>query len=239
MPEKSVNWLAYYKGIGGAGAGGGGGRGGAGGRGAGAGGRGAAPTPAATGEPASGRAPRERRKDPGSDLIIRNLASGEEVTVPEVTEYEWNRGGDWIAYAVSSNDAAKDGAYARRIADGTIKTLLTGRGHYKSLAFDEAGTQLAFLSDQADYAQKVAPYRLYHWKATDAAATEIASAATAGVPKGLVVSEFAAPRFSKDGARLYLGTGAPPQALADPNDRTPEPVRVDIWSYKDPLIQPM
>src|SRR5262249_52127579 len=126
---------------------------------------------------------REKRKDPGSDLIIRNLTTGDEVTIPEVTDYEWNATGDWIAYAVSSTEAAKDGAFVRHVADGAVKTLHAGRGHYKSLAFDEAGAQLAFLSDEADYAQKVSPYRLYYWKPTDAAATEIASASTAGVPK--------------------------------------------------------
>ncbi len=136
------------------------------------------------------------------------------MTIPEVNEYEWSKNGDWIAYAASSTDAAKDGAFARHIADGAVKTLHAGRGHYKSLAFDEAGAQLAFLSDEADYAQKVSPYRLYYWKASpstgsgpaDAAATEIASAATAGMPAGLVVSEFAAPRFSKDGAKWTCGT---------------------------------
>ena len=239
LPERSSTWLAYYKGVGGGGAGGRGG----GGRGAGrGGGRGPAPAATGTGQGEGGgrqNASRERRKDPGSDLIVRNLASGDEVTIPEVTEYEWNRNGDWIAYAVSSNDAAKDGAFARRVTDASVKTLHAGRGHYKSLAFDEAGTQLAFLSDQADYAQKVAPYRLYHWKVGNDSATEIVSASTSGVPKGMVVSEFAAPRFSKDGGRLYLGTGAPPAPLADPNERAREPIRVDIWSHKDPLMQPM
>jgi len=66
---------------------------------------------------------------------------------------------------VSSADAAKDGAYVRHIPDGAVKALHTGRGHYKSLAFDDAGGQLAFLSDEADYAQKVAPYRLYYGNA--------------------------------------------------------------------------
>jgi dipeptidyl aminopeptidase/acylaminoacyl peptidase len=237
VPAKSSTWLAYHKGLGGGGGrggrGAGAGRGGAAGA---AGARGAGGTPGAT-----PRATAEKRKDPGADLIIRNLATGEEVTVPEVNEYEWNRNGDWIAYAVSSNDAAKDGAFVRRTADGTVRTLLTGRGHYKSLVFDEAGTQLAFLSDQAEYAQKVSPYRLYYWKAqsADAPATEVVSTSTAGMLKGMVVSEFAAPRFSKDGARLYLGTGEPPVAPRDPNDKTPEPVKVDIWSYKDPLTQPM
>jgi dipeptidyl aminopeptidase/acylaminoacyl peptidase len=257
LPEKSSTWLAYHKGLGGTGGGRGGGRGA--GRGGGApAGRGA--TAAAEGGGRQG-ASREKRKDPGADLIVRNLATGEEVTIPEVNEYEWNKNGDWIAYAVSSNDAAKDGAFARHVADGTVKTLHTGRGHYKSLAFDEAGTQLAFLSDEAEYAQNVSPYRLYYWKTSstlrepqgrpepsrgatsagqaDAQATEIASASTAGMPKGMVVSEFAAPRFSKDGTRLFLGTGAPPAATPDPNDKTPEPIKVDLWSYKDPLIQPM
>jgi dipeptidyl aminopeptidase/acylaminoacyl peptidase len=236
LPERSSAWLAYYKGTGA----GGGGRGG--GRGAGRGGRGPAPaaTGATQGEGSRQNAPRERRKDPGSDLIIRNLTTGDEATIPEVTEYEWNRNGDWIAYAVSSNDAAKDGAFARRVADASVKALHAGKGHYKSLAFDEAGAQLAFLSDAADYAQKVAPYRLYYWKVgTDAAAIELVSASTQGVPKGMVVSEFGAPRFSKDGGRLYLGTGAPPPPLADPDDKTPDPIRVDIWSYRDPLMQPM
>lgn len=242
LPERSSMWLAYHKGIGGGGTGRGG-RGGAGGRGAPPwAGRGtppaAAPAPAA-GATGASAAPPEKRKDPGADLIIRNLATGDEVTVPDVAEYDWNRNGDWIAYAVSSPDAAKDGAFARHIPDGAVKTLHAGRGHYKHLAFDEAGTQLAFLSDEAEYAQKVSAYRLYHWKASDAAASEIASASTAGMPKGFAVSEFAAPRFSKDGGRLYLGTAPPPAAPRDPADKTPEPVKVDLWSYKDPLIQPM
>lgn len=241
LPVKSSPWLAYHKGIGG-----GGGRGG--GRGAG-GGRAGAPPAGATGRgpgatPQEANGPREKRKDPGADLIIRNLTTGDEVTIPDVNEYAWNASGEWIGYAVSSNDAAKDGAFARHIPDGAVKTLHSGRGHYKSLAFDESGAQLAFLSDEADYAQKVSPYRLYYWKAgsgqsADAPAVEIAAATTAGMPKGMVVSEFAAPRFSKDGARLYLGTGAPPQPTPDPNAKAPATTKVDLWNYRDPLIQPM
>ena len=244
LPELSSTWLAYHKGL--AAAGGRGGRGGRGGNNPG--GRGAPPAaaPAAPpsgatqgGTPAAQSAAREKRKDPGADLVIRNLVTGDEVTIPDVNEYEWTRNGDWIAYAISSADAAKDGAFARRTSDGAVKTLHAGRGHYKSLAFDEAGRQLAFLSDEVDYAQKVSPYRLYYWKTSDAAATELVSASTSGIAKGMVVSEFAAPVFSKDGARLYLGTGAPPPPTPDPDDKTPAATKVDLWSYKDPLIQPM
>src|SRR3954451_8683106 len=87
LPETSSAWLAYHKGIGGGGGGGrgGGGRGGrGGGRGAGRGGGAAA---AGRGASAGGagqtaeNGSREKRKDPGADLIIRNLVSGDEVTV--------------------------------------------------------------------------------------------------------------------------------------------------------------
>ena len=158
IPEKSSTWAAYYKGVGGASAGGAGGaRGARGGAAQGAtGARGGQGAPGARGAGANGA----KRKDPGSDLIVRNLVTGDEATIPDVSEYEWDPTGDWLAYAVSSADAAKDGVYARHIPDGAIRTLQTGRGHYKSLAFDAGGTALAFLRDETNYAQKVSTYRV-------------------------------------------------------------------------------
>jgi dipeptidyl aminopeptidase/acylaminoacyl peptidase len=249
MAEEAATWLAYYKGIGGAGGGarGGGARGAGGARGGGAapaaGARGAATPAAGQAAQRGGRgATREKRKDPGSDLILRKLATGEETTIPEVTEYDVETKGTWLAYATSSADAAKDGAFARLLADGTVKPLMTGRGRYKSLTFNEAGNQIAFLSDQAEYDKPVSPYRLYLWKGGDAPAAELVSAATPGVLKGLVVAD-AAPRFSRDGSTISLSVGPPPAPnpapTPDPNDKTPAPLTVDLWSYRDQVIQPM
>jgi len=49
-------------------------------------------------------------------------------------------------------------------------------------------------------------------------------------------SEHAKLQFSKDGARLHFGTA--PHPSPEPDD-APELSKVDIWSYKDPLLQPM
>lgn len=229
LPEESSAWLAYYKGTGGAAE-----EGGRGGR-----GRNAGAPPAAGQAGRDRNADGEKQKDPGSDLILRNLASGEEVTIPEVVEYDWNKSGTWLAYTTSSPDADRDGAFARHVGDGEVKTLHSGRGHYKSLTFDEAGTQLAFLSDQAQYEKPVAPYRLYYWKTSaDTPAVELVSASTPGMPDGMVVAD-AAPRFSREGARLYLGTAPPPPAPPDPDSPAPQPIAVDLWSTNDPLLQPM
>ncbi len=245
LAEDSSVWLALHKGRAPA-AGGRGGRGGAGGGRAGGGRAGGAATeppatppaatPATATAPGTPAAPAEKRKDAGSDLIIRNLATGAEFTINEVNEFAWNKGGSWLAYAVSSTDAAKDGAFARQMSDNAVKTLHTGKGHYKSFAFDEAGTQLAFLSDQAEYEKPVAPYRLYYWKANDSAAAEIVSATTRGVPQGRVVHD-SAPRFSEDGKQLFLNTAPPPAPPAEPNAK--RPINVDVWNYQDAQLQPM
>ena len=51
------------------------------------------------------------------------------------------------------------------------------------------------------------------------------------------MSDNFAPRFSEDNARLYLGTAPAPKPPREEN--APAPTRVDLWSYKDPQIQPM
>jgi dipeptidyl aminopeptidase/acylaminoacyl peptidase len=245
LPAESSTWVALHRGTGGGGGGGRAGRGGRGGRGGGA-------PPAAAGrqgtaeqEGRTAGTSREKRKDPGNDLIVRNLTSGEELTIPLVNDFAWSQNGAWLAYAVSSSKVEEDGAFARQMATGSVVALLKGKGNYKSPAFDEAGRQLAFLSDTADYDKPVSPYRLYYWRPadagpsarTDAAAIELVSSTTRGMPQGMVVSDQFAPRFSDDGLRLYLGTGPPPQPPAAEN--APQPRAVDLWHWQDSLLQPM
>jgi len=231
MPEESSTWLAMHKGRPPEE---GNGRRGRGGR------QGAPAEPAEpAGEPQAGEEqeePAEREKDPGTDLVVHNLTTGEETTITEVVEFAWDQSGTQLAYATSSPDADKDGAFVRQTSNGSVRTLLSGRGHYKSLAFDEEGEQIAFLSDQADYANEVAPYRLYYWKSGDQRAAEVASGSTRGMPEGMVVSDNQSPSFSDDGRRLFLGTAPAPE----PEDEdAPEPMAVDIWNYRDPWLQPM
>jgi dipeptidyl aminopeptidase/acylaminoacyl peptidase len=243
LPDESSTWLAYHR-PSATGRGAGGGRAGAAGAGRGGAARGAtggaqpAATPSAAGGESApeGTAP-EKRKDPGSELVVRNLATGEEMTIAEVTDFQWNKDGSFLAYAVSSAKPEGDGAFVRKLADESTVTLHQGKGHYSNLAFDEAGRQLAFLSDAAEYEKKVSPYRLYYWKAGDPTATELVSAATKGMPPGMAVSEYGGARFSDDGARLYLGTAPPPPPPADP--KAPKPIQVDLWNYHDLELQPM
>jgi dipeptidyl aminopeptidase/acylaminoacyl peptidase len=191
--------------------------------------------PAETKPEGEAKKPKEKKKDPGTDLLIRELATGKMVTVAEVTEFAWNKAGTRLAYAVSAKKPEDDGAFVWKSADGKSVPLLKGQGHYKSLTFDDKGGQLAFLSDRDEYKNEASAYRLFLWTEGQAAAIEVVPAAK-GLPQGRAVSENGNLQFSKDGARLFFGYADAPKA--EPED-APEPVKVDLWSWKDPSLQPM
>jgi dipeptidyl aminopeptidase/acylaminoacyl peptidase len=179
---------------------------------------------------------KEKKKEPGTDLFVRELATAKEVTIHEVVEYAWNKSGTWLAYGVSSKTPENDGAFVRRAGDGTVLTFLRGQGHYKGFAFDENGKQLAFVSDRDNYKEDAPAFKLYHWTEAAQTGTEIVPAFAKNLTPGWAVSEHGRLEFSKDGARLFFGTAPAPKA--EPEDAS-EPIKVDIWNWKDPELQPM
>lgn len=204
----------------------------------------AAEGPAGAGKPA-GEGERgsrsERKKEDGTTLVLRNLATGEERRFDYVVSYEFSRDGKRLAYAASSKDGAKDGVFVVDVASGQVTTALAGKGNYKRLAWDDAGQQLAFLTDRDDYDAKQPSFSLYLWRAGRGEATLVAREGTRGVPAGWWVSEHRTPSFSKSGRRLFFGT-APRPAPEPDEDELPLPeerVKLDVWNWKDPLLQPM
>lgn len=185
---------------------------------------------------------KEKKKDPGTDLVIRDLTSGTNTTVGEVTDYAWAMNGGSIAYAVSSKTAERDGVYIRQ-PGGAERVLATGKGHYKGLAFDEAGRQIAFVSNRDEYEADAPRFELFLAAAGESngpeslRAAEIVGSTSAGVPQGFAVSEHGRVQFSKDGSKLFFGTAPAPRP--EPSGDAPEPLKVDLWHWKDPFLQSM
>ena len=182
-----------------------------------------------------------RKKDEGAPLVVRNLASGEERRIEDATSYRFSKNGKVLAYFVSMKQGEGDGAFLLDLASGRTTALLAGKGDYKGLAIDEAGGQVAFLSNSADADAKQPAHALY--VATGAAPAKlIASVTSSGLPQGWWISEDATPSFSHNGRRLFFGTAPRPEpkdttaAAETPDD---EKVVVDVWSWTDPLLQPM
>jgi dipeptidyl aminopeptidase/acylaminoacyl peptidase/ssDNA-binding Zn-finger/Zn-ribbon topoisomerase 1 len=188
------------------------------------------------GEAKAEKKEKEKKKEFGTELVVVELASGKETKIPEVVEYIWAKDGSRLAYAVSSKKPENDGAFIIGPAAGKSTELMKGLGHYKGLAFDEKGIQLAFISDRDNYKDEAPAFKLYHWAAPAASASELAPAQAKNFPAGMAVSENRVPFFSEDGRRLFFGIAAAPIA---PLEDAQEPIKVDIWNWKDPYLQPM
>jgi len=189
--------------------------------------------------PGGGQEEDEKEKDTGTDLVLRHLSSGEEFTFPFVLSYFFDEEGDWLVYSAENEEGDADGVYGVATESGEMAPVLTGEGKYTQLAISEEDGQVAFLTNRDDWEAEEPAYSLYHAVLGQGEARLVADAGTPGVPEGWVVSENGSLTFSDEGSRLFFGTAPPPfeSELEDvPED---EQVEVDIWNWKDPLIQPM
>ncbi len=174
----------------------------------------------------------DKKKEYGGDLVIRNLASGDERTLHDVLEFAFAKDAGTLVYAVSSKAEDSNGVFAVKPGGyAPPKTLAAGRGKYSKLAWDESQDELGFYGG--------AETKLYLWRRDDASAAAIVSAATPGFPAGSIVSDKSNITFSKDGQHVFFGYA--PKPAADKPESTPEDdrVSVDLWSWKDDYIQPM
>jgi dipeptidyl aminopeptidase/acylaminoacyl peptidase len=190
---------------------------------------------------ANGAAGRGPRPEFGSDLILRNLADSNERTFSDVVEFFIADDGKQVVYTVSARDAAKNGAFAAHIGSTDAPVaLLTGKGKFARLTFDENQTQLAFLSDRDEPGAKQPKWKLYRWDRQGTAAMEVASSATPGFRKEFVISDRGTMNFSKDGTRVFFSCALPQvEKNEDPDASPDDKASVDLWSYKDDYINPI
>lgn len=183
--------------------------------------------------------PSARRRETGTPLVVSNLTTGDEQRIENVSAYEFSRDGRRLAYATATADGAGDGVFVIDLAAGSVTQVLAGQGEYRRLTFDEAGEQLAFLTNRDEWGRDTPAYALHHWQPRLREARRLAAAGSAGLPAGWRVSEHGAVSFSRNGQRLFFGTSPRPEPEADDGLLPEERVRVDVWHWQDPLIQPV
>ena len=218
----------------------------------------------------------KKKKAPGTTLVLRDLNTGVQQTYPDVVRYWFSKNGARLAFVTSVKQADKpvtkpgvksadtkkasidqpqnptDGVYVVDLDDWQTHPIATGEGEYKNLAFNEDGSQLAFLTNKDDYKTKTSNWSLYHWRSRQKNASKIAEESSEGIPDGWWVSPSATALFSEDGKRLYFDTAPVPdpvlkerkeaaakaagKKVADDDDKPK--AKLDVWHWQDPLLQP-
>ncbi|HEX6285064.1 MAG TPA: hypothetical protein VFZ71_09330 [Pyrinomonadaceae bacterium] len=194
-------------------------------------------------EPAPRPGRSAKKKEYGAELVLRNMATGAERKFSDALDFTISKDAKTLIYTVSSRTEETNGVYAVKTDDGEVPptALLSGKGKYQKLTWDEENTQIAFISDKEDAAAKQPKFRVYHWNLKDPQATEIVSVSSTGFSKEMVVSERANLSFSLDGSRLFLGSAPLPEPEKNPDEEIPadEKIVVDLWHWKDDYVQPI
>ena len=171
----------------------------------------------------------------GTPLVVRNLETGQEQRFENADSYLFSKDGAYLAYSASGDSGRADAMVLVRTASLEPDTLMTGKGSYTQAVFDEDGTQLAFLSDRDDQEAEEPARSVYLWKngTTEALVTP------GQLPEGQSVGEKGSLVFSESGNRLFFGTAQEQAPEEDEDELEEEKVVLDIWNWKDPLLQPM
>ncbi len=214
----------------------------------------AAPAPGGT--PAN--APeKDDNKPAGSDLILYELATASEMNIGNVSEFAFDKRGDWLAWIVDAQDKISNGVGLRNMSNGVVLSLDNGKAVYKGLAWTEKGDGLATVRGVENKAWEDKLYSVVAFKGfSNVGAPEkivFDPSKEAGFPEGMTVSPNRNPAWKADLSAVTFGihemkpkvgkdAEAPEEgktgAAAKTDDEPDKPDMV-IWHWKDKRSQPM
>jgi len=176
-------------------------------------------------------------KHAGTDLILRDLASGAVVNMGNVAEFGFNKKGTHLAFTVDADKKAGNGVQLRQLAEGTIRVLDSAEADYSQLTWNESGTSLAVLkgTENEEFVRRDNVLFIY----TGIGGKEIGfkpynPADDDSFSEGFVVSELGNLTWSKDGTKLFLGIKEQEKKEEPGKEKV---ANVDIWHWKDEQIQ--
>lgn len=174
----------------------------------------------------------------GKDLVLLELASGREIKLSDVSDFDWQKGGAAMVYAVSTKDGVGDGLFRLMPTTGDAAALAEGMAMYKSISVYENGS-VVYMTDARTYEEKSPSWDIYLWRPNKPTQMVVQADAEA-FPKGWEITDRGGVRFSESGKRLLFSTKLR-EPEAEKKDDTPadEKVVVDVWNWQDSLIQPM
>jgi dipeptidyl aminopeptidase/acylaminoacyl peptidase len=225
----------------------------------GGGGAAAAPAGGAGGRGGAGGAATERAR--GTDLILRDLNTGGELNVGNVSEFSFRRDGRLLAVAIDATDKAGNGLQLRDMMTGAVSPLDSGSATYERITWSEKGDAIAVLKGADDRAYRDKLYSVVGVTDLASASPKTVTfdpASDSSVPKGFSISPNRAPQWTDDLQAITFGlyeprrrdnaatpesdstTDAPAAESAAPAaDAAAAEDKVDLvlWHYKDPRLQ--
>lgn len=170
-----------------------------------------APEPAAGSSPAPSGPEADDRGRPGTTLVVRNLATGRDLTFGNVGEMAWHSTGARLAFTINTADGVGNGVQLYDAASGSVQVLDSSTSRYAGLTWRDDSPSLAVLRAARRDEREGVSYTALAWPdvTTPGARVELDPTA-AGLPADMRVVRFRAPQWSEDGSLLYVGVASWP-----------------------------
>ncbi|MFO0880356.1 MAG: prolyl oligopeptidase family serine peptidase [Gemmataceae bacterium] len=212
----------------------------------------------------AGAAPPSRSR--GSDLVLRELTTGKELTLGNVAEFAFDREGLTLALVLDTQNQTSNGVQLRHLKTSALHQLDSGKATYEGLTWTEKGDGFTLLKGVEDKAFKDKRYSLLVCTDPTSASPSVAvldPTADKAFPKDMLVSAARKPSLSDDLGTVFFGiheakkADAPTKGPnpAKPGDRKaemmkalaeaksklekaePEKPDLVIWHGSDPRLQ--
>ena len=177
----------------------------------------------------------------GTDLSVKSLKDGITKTFKLVSKYYFDKNGKKLVIETTRNSKDSNSKAYLLIDDllaNKVDTIMKGFNDCRNYAFDEEGSQLAFVAERDSSLKSLQKfYKLWYYYPGADSARLIADKNTVGMHLGFSVSENAGIKFSRNGKKLFFGV-APVRPPKDTSLVDFELARLDLWHYKDDYLQP-
>ena len=172
-----------------------------------------------------------------SDLVIFHPGKGKEYVYPNISEYAISEQGDLISFIrLRENDSVQSGIFVFDTQKERLDSIFLRNGLSKNLALDHSGDQVAFI--HSEDTAKIKVYSLYYWNHKAGEPSLIVDTLNSSIPEDWTVGEHGRVYFSENDERLFFGTAPMPEPEPGDTLLEEEKVKLDLWSWKDPLLQP-
>jgi dipeptidyl aminopeptidase/acylaminoacyl peptidase len=188
------------------------------------------------------KAPKNAKKpDPklpdASELVIFNPVKNKSYSYKNVVEYAISRNGRQVAFIRQPKDTLMvTTVFVFNTETEKLDSIFTDKGVSKRVTSDNLGNQLTFLFSRDTAEAKT--FHLYYSDLKTKQSQIIVDTLSKEIRKGYTPSENGEIYFSRDDQKIYFGVALRPKKQAKDTLLDDEKVKVDIWGWKDPLIQP-
>jgi dipeptidyl aminopeptidase/acylaminoacyl peptidase len=199
----------------------------------------------------------------GTDLILYELSSGSQLNVGNVSEFAFDKKGNWLAFVIDAAEKSGNGIQLRNMSTGAVLLPESDKANYKSLNWNEKGDAFAVLKGIEDKKYEDKLYSVLGFSNLSANMRKVAfdPKEDKTFPVDMTISQNRAPDWSDDMNALVFGIspvkkkeGADKaaddktkeaEAKPDPAKTAMEAMKRDepdkpdmvIWHYKDKRLQ--